>query len=119
MADLLPSVAHLPLPYVMAYDMFPIKTLDEKKARQSKDESSESTLSLSDELQEVVFVIDKDGKVSRREVSTGIQDMNHFEIISGLKEGEKIVSGPYSAVSRSLRSGNRVKVVSKEELFEK
>lgn len=32
MADLLPSVAHIPLPYVMAYDMFPMKTLAEKKA---------------------------------------------------------------------------------------
>ena len=30
-ADLLPSVAHLPLPYVMAYDMFPMTTLTEKK----------------------------------------------------------------------------------------
>ncbi|HUH33973.1 MAG TPA: MBL fold metallo-hydrolase, partial [Daejeonella sp.] len=32
MADLLPSAAHLPLPYVMAYDMFPLQTLTEKKA---------------------------------------------------------------------------------------
>jgi glyoxylase-like metal-dependent hydrolase (beta-lactamase superfamily II) len=32
MADLLPSIGHLPLPYVMAYDMFPLKTLSEKKA---------------------------------------------------------------------------------------
>jgi len=32
MADLLPSVGHLPLPYVMAYDMFPFKTLTEKQA---------------------------------------------------------------------------------------
>ena len=31
MADLLPSPAHIPLPYVMAYDMFPMKTLNEKK----------------------------------------------------------------------------------------
>jgi glyoxylase-like metal-dependent hydrolase (beta-lactamase superfamily II) len=31
MADLLPSAAHIPLPYVMAYDMFPLTTLDEKK----------------------------------------------------------------------------------------
>jgi len=31
MADLLPSTGHIPLPYVMAYDMFPLKTLDEKK----------------------------------------------------------------------------------------
>lgn len=32
MADLLPSIGHIPLPYVMAYDMFPLKTLAEKKA---------------------------------------------------------------------------------------
>ena len=31
MADLLPSIGHIPLPYVMGYDMFPVKTLDEKK----------------------------------------------------------------------------------------
>ncbi|WP_126244218.1 MBL fold metallo-hydrolase [Chitinophaga rhizosphaerae] len=31
MADLLPSTAHIPLPYVMAYDMFPLTTLEEKK----------------------------------------------------------------------------------------
>jgi len=31
MADLLPSTGHIPLPYVMAYDMFPLTTLGEKK----------------------------------------------------------------------------------------
>ncbi len=31
MADLLPSTGHIPLPYVMAYDMFPLTTLHEKK----------------------------------------------------------------------------------------
>ncbi|MGL6067541.1 MAG: MBL fold metallo-hydrolase, partial [Sediminibacterium sp.] len=32
MADLLPSVAHIPLPYIMGYDMFPLTTLQEKKS---------------------------------------------------------------------------------------
>ena len=32
MADLLPSQGHIPIPYVMAYDMFPLTTLNEKKA---------------------------------------------------------------------------------------
>jgi glyoxylase-like metal-dependent hydrolase (beta-lactamase superfamily II) len=32
MADLLPSAAHIPIPYVMAYDMFPLTTLQEKKS---------------------------------------------------------------------------------------
>jgi len=32
MADLLPSIGHIPLPYVMAYDMFPLTTMNEKKS---------------------------------------------------------------------------------------
>jgi len=32
MADLLPSAAHIPVPFVMAYDMFPLTTLNEKKS---------------------------------------------------------------------------------------
>jgi len=32
MADLLPSHGHLPIPYVMAYDMFPLTSLQEKKS---------------------------------------------------------------------------------------
>jgi len=32
MADLLPSQGHIPIPYIMAYDMFPLKTLHEKKS---------------------------------------------------------------------------------------
>ncbi|NCD71767.1 MBL fold metallo-hydrolase [Mucilaginibacter agri] len=31
MADLLPSIGHLPIPYIMAYDMFPLKTMAERK----------------------------------------------------------------------------------------
>jgi len=32
MADLLPSAGHIPLPYIMGYDMFPLQTLNEKKS---------------------------------------------------------------------------------------
>ena len=32
MADLLPSIGHIPLPYIMGYDMFPLTTLQEKKS---------------------------------------------------------------------------------------
>jgi glyoxylase-like metal-dependent hydrolase (beta-lactamase superfamily II) len=32
MADLLPSAGHIPMPYIMGYDMFPLTTLNEKKA---------------------------------------------------------------------------------------
>jgi multidrug efflux pump subunit AcrA (membrane-fusion protein) len=90
-----------------------------------KDDKKENTdqldgnTNMDSDLQEVVFVIGEDGKVEKRIVHTGIQDINRFEILDGLKEGETVVSGPYNLVSNTLKGGQKVKVVSKEELFEK
>ena len=49
---------------------------------------------------------------------TDIQDMNNIEIVDGLKEGDEVVVGPYTVVSKTLRTGMKVTVVKKEELFE-
>lgn len=89
---------------------------DDKK--ENTDQLDENT-NMDSDLQEVVFVIGEDGKVEKRIVHTGIQDINRFEILDGLKEGETVVSGPYNLVSNTLKGGQKVKVVSKEELFEK
>jgi HlyD family secretion protein len=35
-----------------------------------------------------------------------------------VNEGDEIVTGPYSAISKTLKAGDRVKKVSKEELFD-
>lgn len=67
---------------------------------------------------EVVFVCGTDNKLSIREVKTGVQDDKFIEITGGLTEGEEVVSGPYSAVSRTLKHGDRIQKVSKEELFD-
>ncbi|HMT30217.1 MAG TPA: efflux RND transporter periplasmic adaptor subunit [Bacteroidia bacterium] len=69
-------------------------------------------------VQECVFVL-KDGVVSLRPVKTGIQDNIHIQLLEGLKPGEEVITGPYNAISRLLKNGDRVKVVSKEELFVK
>lgn len=67
-------------------------------------------------LHECVFVV-KDGVVSLRPVKTSIQDNIHIQILEGLEPGEMVVTGPYNAISRLLKSGDVVKVVRKEELF--
>jgi HlyD family secretion protein len=36
----------------------------------------------------------------------------------GLKEGDQVVTGPYSVVSKTMKGGQRVKVVPKDKLFE-
>ena len=57
-----------------------------------------------DKVKELVFINDK-GKAVSREVKTGISDFENIEIISGLKEGEEIISGPFIEVSKRLKDG--------------
>ena len=80
--------------------------------------TDEPVIAKVDELEEVVFTLQKDGTVKRVKVKSDIQDLNHIEILDGLKEGDEVIVGPYSTVSKILRSGMKVKVVKKEELFE-
>lgn len=93
------------------------ETVGEKKAANNEEET-EMPVQTSDELELVVFVLQKDGTVKKRIVQTGIQDLNYIEILNGLQPGEEVISGPYSAVSRILKDGSEVKVVPKEELFD-
>ena len=60
-----------------------------------------------DELDEVVFVFE-DGKAVKTVVETGISDFDRIEILSGLKEGQSIISGPFLAVSKRLEDGEEV-----------
>ena len=72
----------------------------------------------SDDLLEVVFVLQKDNTVKLATVKTGIQDINNIEIVDGLKEGDEVITGPYTIVSKTLKNKTKVKVVPKEQLFE-
>ncbi len=58
---------------------------------------------------EVVFVVDNNS-VKQVKVRTGISDDNYVEIMEGLSGGEKIVSGPYRAISKDLEDGKNVSV---------
>ena len=68
------------------------------------------------DLIEVVFVVQPDGKVKLVPVQTSIQDINNIEVTSGLKADEQVVTGPYDIVSKTMKNGDKVKVVSKDEL---
>jgi HlyD family secretion protein len=68
------------------------------------------------EIQECVFVFEN-GAVKKVNVKSGIQDNTYIQILSGLKEGQEIVSGPYSAVSKTLNDKDKVKKVDKKDLF--
>lgn len=95
------------------------KQNENKKMKENTDQSKDETNVASDELEEVVFVLQKDGKVKKVTVKTGIQDMNYIEITNGINEGDEVVIGPYTAISKTLKDGMKVKVVPKDKLFEK
>ena len=87
-----------------------------KKDDNAMEESKSFT---DDELEEVVFVLQKDGKVKKIVVTSGIQDINYIEVSTGLVAGDEVITGPYNAISKTLKDGMKVKVVPKDKLFEK
>lgn len=78
----------------------------------------QASVSSNDDIQEVVFVVQKDGTVKKHPVETGIQDINNIEITSGLQPGDEVVTGPYDVVSKQLKDGMKVKVVPKDQLIQ-
>jgi HlyD family secretion protein len=62
-------------------------------------------------VDEIVFVYDAaTNTVKAQKVKTGISDFDNIEIISGIKAGQKVVSGPFRAVSKTLKDGSKVVV---------
>jgi HlyD family secretion protein len=49
------------------------------------------------------------GKAKAVEVKTGLQDLDYYEVISGLKVGDEVVSGPSMAIAKTLNDGDRLK----------
>ncbi len=87
---------------------------DKKEGEADNNQEPEKVIK-KDKIKEVVFVVDKDNKAKLREVKTGISDFENIEILSGLKDGETIISGPYITVSKKLKEGEVVTKKKEEE----
>lgn len=82
------------------------------------DASSKAAAASVDDLDVVVFLLDKDGTVKKAKVTTGIQDINYIEITGGLPDGTEVITGPYDVISKTLKEKDKVKVVDKKDIFE-
>lgn len=76
------------------------------------DEDFEEVDDEDEDLKEIVFV-NVDGKAEIREVKTGINDFDNIEIKEGVKEGEKVITGPFLLVSKRLKNGEKVSEMEK------
>ena len=75
-----------------------------------------STGRLKDNIRTLVFITD--GKYAlARDVRTGIQDNNYIEILSGVEANDRVISAPFSAISKKLSDSTLVEILKKEELF--
>lgn len=89
----------------------PISSIVVKTDTTSSRSASSPSKSTSTERFEAVFLKEGD-EAKLRVVKTGIQDDSNIEIISGLKEGETVITGPYNTVTKVLKSGDKVEVSS-------
>ena len=67
-----------------------------------------------EDFRKVVFLNDN-GVAKRVEVETGISDNTHIQVLSGVREGEEIVTGNYRILSRELQKGDQIKVNNNSE----
>ena len=85
-----------------------VRVVDEKAKEKEKEEKKS----------ECVFIIE-DGKTKLVAVKVGIQDNNYIQITDGLKEGQEVITAPYNLISKILKEGDPVEVVSKDKLYSK
>lgn len=67
-------------------------------------------------IRTLIFITD--GTYSfAKDVKTGIQDNSFIEVLSGIKEGDQVITAPFSAISKKLSDSTLIQIVKKEELF--
>ncbi len=68
------------------------------------------------DIRTIIFITD--GKYAlAKDVKTGIQDNSYIEILSGASVNERVISAPFSAISKKLSDSTLIEIVKKEELF--
>jgi HlyD family secretion protein len=92
-------------------DEFDDREVTVKNDNEDKDLKKEEV-----KIKEYVFIVDN-GTAKQIEVKTGIQDNDFIQVISGLKDKQEVICGPYSAVSKSLKESTKIKIVKKEDLY--
>lgn len=80
-----------------------------KKTYKVEDKNSEESLKKAKTEQKFECVFIKSGdKAKLRVIKTGIQDDTNIEVLSGLKNGDIVITGPYNTVTKDLSSGDKI-----------
>jgi len=103
------NVLAVPISAVVVKSDTAAVAISDKEIPDPKEEKKEAPKS--DKKYECVFL--KVGEKAKiKIVKTGIQDDTNIEILSGVKKGDEVITGPYTIVSKELNSGNKVSIKS-------
>ncbi|HZC36416.1 MAG TPA: efflux RND transporter periplasmic adaptor subunit [Chthoniobacterales bacterium] len=107
------NVVSIPIQSVTVRSRDNGKTAEQLKNDRLKDQGGVSTIDAErlnkKRLERVVFIKQGD-KVKMVPVESGIADDNYIEIQSGVKAGDEVIAGSYTAISRDLKDGSKVKI---------
>ncbi|HBZ19835.1 MAG TPA: efflux RND transporter periplasmic adaptor subunit [Bacteroidales bacterium] len=83
----------------------------------TRTDTTKVTKTVSDEdIRTLVFITDGERALAK-DVKTGIQDNSYIEIISGVTVGDRVISAPFSAISKKLSDSTLIEIVKKDDLF--
>lgn len=68
-------------------------------------------------IKQYVYLFATNSTVKKVEVTTGIQNDQYIIVKTGLKAGQDVVTGPYSAIQNKLKDGMIVEKTTKDQLF--
>nr|WP_121269325.1 efflux RND transporter periplasmic adaptor subunit [Pedobacter schmidteae] len=113
------TVDGLSVPIQSVFTIDKKKGGDKDKKPEDNEENSEKQKSkLTDKkVKQYVYLYNADETVKQVEVTTGIQNDQFIIVKTGLKAGQEVITGPYSAIQNKLKDGMKVKKVTKDQLF--
>lgn len=80
------------------------------------DTTDVTTTSSEDEIRTLVFITNGEYALAR-DVTTGIQDNNYIEILTGVEDSVRVISAPFIAISKKLSDSTLIEIVKKEDLY--
>ncbi|WP_256003909.1 efflux RND transporter periplasmic adaptor subunit [Pedobacter deserti] len=93
------------------------KKKNEPGKEENNNDSDQQKTRLTDKtIKQFVYIL-SNGTIKKTAVTTGIQDDQYIIVKTGLKAGQEVVTGPYSAIQNRLKDGDKVEKTTKDQLF--
>ena len=102
----LDNVLKVPIQSVTVRDK---KQLEEKEDKSASEQETAAESEEEKDMREVVFIVEEDHAVAKQ-VKLGISDDRHYAVLSGINEGDQVITGPFKLLNKDLKNDQLVSV---------